>query len=311
MGSTRLTSRRRQDQSFKWARIAIAILATIGVIDTGSITIHRWGWLGSLSCPGGAEGCDKVLNSAWGTIFQGDGFSIPLSLLGCIGYLTVLLLAILPLLPGLSENKADLSRRTWWGLFATSCGMAIFSLILIGLMVIKIKAFCFFCVVSAIISILLLILTIIGGGWEEPGELIFRGILLSLGVLLGGLIWTSSVDPATTEIVLTDKGVPPAVKTISNQYQIDLAQHLTKKGIVMYSAYWCPHCHDQKDLFGKQAVNKLIVIECAPEGKDSQSSLCESKGITAFPSWEVDGKIESGVKSIEELTDISGFKKIR
>ena len=36
----------------------MAILATIGVIDTGSITFNRWGWLTTLSCPGGAEGCD-------------------------------------------------------------------------------------------------------------------------------------------------------------------------------------------------------------------------------------------------------------
>ena len=50
MGSSRLTSRRRQDQGFKWARIAMAVLATVGLIDTGSITLNRWGWLGQLSC---------------------------------------------------------------------------------------------------------------------------------------------------------------------------------------------------------------------------------------------------------------------
>ena len=46
----------------------MAVLATIGAIDTGAITLKRWGLLGPLSCPGGAEGCDKVLNSAWGSI---------------------------------------------------------------------------------------------------------------------------------------------------------------------------------------------------------------------------------------------------
>ncbi|MED5468845.1 MAG: thioredoxin, partial [Cyanobacteriota bacterium] len=66
MGSSRLTSRRRQDQGLKWPRIAMAVLATVGLIDTGSITLNRWGWIGSLTCPGGNEGCDKVLNSAWG-----------------------------------------------------------------------------------------------------------------------------------------------------------------------------------------------------------------------------------------------------
>ena len=68
MGTTRLVSRRRQDAGAKWARISMAVLATVGVIDTGSITLKRWGLLGNLSCPMGADGCDKVLNSPWGTV---------------------------------------------------------------------------------------------------------------------------------------------------------------------------------------------------------------------------------------------------
>ena len=80
MGTTRLVSRRRQDSGAKWARIAMAVLATAGLIDTGSITLKRWGLLGNLTCPMGADGCDKVLNSAWGTVFAG----IPLSLVGVL-----------------------------------------------------------------------------------------------------------------------------------------------------------------------------------------------------------------------------------
>ena len=191
MGTTRLVSRRRQDPGAKWARIAMAVLATVGLIDTGSITLKRWGVIGDLTCPMGADGCDKVLNSPWGTVADG----IPLSLIGVLAYGAVLLMALLPLLPGLQENKADLSRRTWWGLFAVSVGMAVFSLVLLGLMVLKIQAFCFFCVLSAVLSLLLMVLSIVGGGWEEPGQLLFRGILLALAVLLGGLIWASVLDP--------------------------------------------------------------------------------------------------------------------
>jgi hypothetical protein len=42
----------------------MAVLATIGMIKTGSITARRWGWIGSVSCPGGSDGCDKVLGGA-------------------------------------------------------------------------------------------------------------------------------------------------------------------------------------------------------------------------------------------------------
>ncbi len=308
MGKTRLKSRRRQDQGSKWARITMAILATIGVIDTGSITFNRWGWLTTLSCPGGAEGCDKVLNSSWGSLIIGNGFTIPLSLLGLISYLAVLFMAIMPFLPGLSENKADLSRRTWWGLFFTSCGMAIFSLLLIWLMIFNIEAFCFFCFLSAFISITLLTLAVIGGGWDDPGELIFRGILLSLAVLLGGLIWAQAAEPKTPSTSGELGESPPLVESNSTQAEISLAKHLRSIGAVMYSAYWCPHCHDQKTMFGKEAASELVIIECAADGQNSQKDLCDRKGITGYPSWEINNQVESGVQSLKELADLSGYK---
>ncbi len=188
MGTTRLKSRRRQDQGFKWSRIAIAIFATIGVIDTGSITLNRWGLFSSLSCPGGADGCDKVLNSPWGTIFQGVNFSIPLSFVGLISYVSIVVMAIIPLLPGISDKKANLSRRTWWGLLVISCGITSFSILLMGLMIFKIKAFCFFCILSTFISLVILSLTLIGGGWDDTGQVLFRGIIIAIIVMLGGLI---------------------------------------------------------------------------------------------------------------------------
>ena len=48
MATQRLTSRRRQDQGSKWVRIVMAVLATVGIIDTGSITLKFWGVLGDL-----------------------------------------------------------------------------------------------------------------------------------------------------------------------------------------------------------------------------------------------------------------------
>ena len=281
----------------------MAVLATVGLIDTGSITLKRWGLLGDLICPMGADGCDKVLNSAWGTVADG----IPLSFVGVLAYGAVLLMALLPLLPGLSENKAELSRRTWWGLFSVSLGMAVFSGVLLGLMVFKIQAFCFFCVLSGVLSLLLLILSVVGGGWDDPGQLIFRGILLALAVLLGGLIWASVVDPDRAELP-TGEGVAPLVTTESSPATLALAEHLTGSGAVMYSAYWCPHCHEQKELFGKEASDKLKVVECAADGQNNQADLCRSKGLQGFPSWEINGSIESGVASLETLAERSGYK---
>ena len=318
MAASRLTSRRRQDPGSKWVRIAMAVLATVGVIDTGSITLKRWGLFGDLTCPAGGDGCDQVLSSAWGTLFKGDGFTIPLSFAGLLAYAAVLVMAILPFLPGLAENKTDLSRRTWWGMFSASLGMTVFSLVLMGIMVFKIpltlpdpqaigSVWCFFCVLSAVISLSLLVLSVLGGGWDDISQLLFRGVLLALAVLLGSLIWASVVDP-DRPAQTPDGKTAPRVTTRSSAAKVALADHLTAEGAVLYTAYWCPHCHDQKQLFGKEASSKLNIVECAADGVNGQPKLCASKGIEGFPSWEIEGKLDSGVKPLDALADLSGYK---
>ncbi len=79
----------------------------------------------------------------------------------------------------------------------------------------------------------------------------------------------------------------------------------------MYSAYWCPHCHEQKELFGKEAVKELKIIECAADGQNNQRSLCEIKGIDGYPSWEINGNFEYGIQSLDELADLSNYKGSR
>ena len=130
---------------------------------------------------------------------------------------------------------------------------------------------------------------------------------MALAVVLGGLIWASVLDPNRPEAASTGVGVPPAVTTESSASAVALADHLTAAGAVMYSAYWCPHCHEQKELFGKEASKALKVIECAPDGQNNQVDLCKSKGLTGFPSWEINGTIDSGVKSLDDLADESGY----
>jgi uncharacterized membrane protein/glutaredoxin len=277
----------------------MAVLATIGVIDTGSITLERWGVLGKLSCPGGAEGCDKVLNSPWGSLF-----GQPLSLYGFLAYGAVLLMAVLPLvLQG--EARNTFNRLSWWGLFLTTAGMAIFSLVLIGVMVFQIKAFCTFCLLSALLSVSLFVLSLIGGEWEDSGALIFRGVLTALAVGLIGLGWATSMNRPESA---TGPGMPIPVTSASTPATLALAEHLTATGAVMYTAYWCPHCHDQKELFGKEATAKLKIVECAPDGRNNQAALCASKKIEGYPTWEIKGKLDSGQKSLARLAELSGFK---
>jgi len=98
------------------------------------------------------------------------------------------------------------------------------------------------------------------------------------------------------------------VTTQSTIESINLAKYLTAKGVVKYSAYWCPNCLYQSQLFGKQAYKELNVIECAKDGINSQTKLCVDKNIEGFPSWEINGKIIIGVQSLKDLSELSGYK---
>ena len=98
------------------------------------------------------------------------------------------------------------------------------------------------------------------------------------------------------------------VTSESTKESIALAKYLKGNGVVKYSAYWCPNCLDQSELFGKEAYKELNVVECARDGKNSQTQLCIDKKIEGFPSWEINGKIIIGVRTLKELSELTGYK---
>ena len=130
-------------------------------------------------------------------------------------------------------------------------------------------------------------------------------LITALVVAVIGLGWAASVGQPAVE---TGKRVPPLVRAESTPATIALAEQLTAKGARMYTAYWCPHCHDQKELFGREAAEKLTVIECAPDGRNSQKELCEAKKIEGYPTWEINGTLDSGVKPLLKLAELIGYK---
>ena len=98
------------------------------------------------------------------------------------------------------------------------------------------------------------------------------------------------------------------VTSESTKNSIELAKYLHHNGVVKYSAYWCPNCLNQGELFGKQAYQELNVVECARDGINSQTQLCIDKKIKGFPTWEINGKLILGVLSLKELSKLTGFK---
>jgi len=93
----------------------------------------------------------------------------------------------------------------------------------------------------------------------------------------------------------------------AREFAIGLAKHLTDTGAVMYGTYRCGYCNYQKQLFG-DAFEYVTYVECDPTGKDAQPALCTAKGVEVVPTWEIGGKLYPGLKPLESLAQLSGYK---
>jgi len=79
------------------------------------------------------------------------------------------------------------------------------------------------------------------------------------------------------------------------------AQCLTAKGAKMYGAFWCPHCADQKELFGA-SFQYAPYIECGIKGSRSIEPVCTQANVKRFPTWVfADGARVEGSHSLEFL----------
>ena len=306
-----LTSRRRNTPWIqRWSRVLIGAIAVLGALNTAYLTINRFTNT-STACP--TSGCEQVLSSPYATVF-----GLPLALFGLLAYLAMTAFAFLPLAVKPETNKplrTTLENWTWLLLFAGSTAMLIFSGYLMNIMVsqfvVKYGAggVCYYCIASALFALSLFVLTLLGRAWEDVGQLFFVGITVAIVTLVGTLgVYANINSPQVAQGPDTPGVVGPPIVNESGPAEIALAKHLTAKGAKMYEAYWCPHCHDQKELFGQQASSFLTHIECAKEGRNSQTDRCVAAKIEGFPTWEINGqKVTSGTKTLPELADLTGY----
>ncbi len=302
--------RRRQETLwiYRWSRPLIGAIAAIGAAGTGYLTAVKL-MNKTAACLGG---CDRVLSSEWATIF-----GLPLTLFGFLSYLSMLVLAVAPLLVSIEKNKAlrtKLEGLTWPLLFIGATGMMVFSGFLMYVLSTEIKAVCLYCIASATMTVLMFLLTLLGRRWDDRGQLLFTGVIVATLALVGTFgIYAVPGGPLNSGVQAADgaqvEGAGPAITTASGEAEIALAQHLNDIGANMYGAYWCPHCHDQKQLFGKEAVAQMPYVECAPDGLNSQTAVCQAiPELKGFPSWEVNGQFLEGTQTLETLAAASGYE---
>ena len=227
------------------------------------------------------------------------GLSLPL--LGAIAYSLMGALAIGPVL---TKNKS-LEGPTWLGLFIGSTAMVTFSGYLLYVIFWVLQEPCVPCVLSAFLSMGLWALTLVGNRWDDSGQLVLPGISV---FMIAGLVTTGlhaqALNPDTFNTV---GNPPPVVTTESGEAEIALAKHLTAIGAKKYGAWWCPHCHAQQTLFGKQAFEYITYVECDEEGINPQPQACRAAGVESYPTWEINDETYSGVQSLQSLAAASGY----
>ncbi|HET7233578.1 MAG TPA: vitamin K epoxide reductase family protein [Longimicrobium sp.] len=132
------------------ARMAIAVLAVIGLLVSGYLSLYKLGVIGGLTCQVGS--CEQVQASPWAVML-----GVPVSLWGAGAYLTLLVVALL----GLKRRYVD-ERWVALVLFGVSAAGVAFSGYLTYIEAFVIEMWCQWCVTSAVIITLIFLLSIPG-----------------------------------------------------------------------------------------------------------------------------------------------------
>lgn len=91
------------------------------------------------------------------------------------------------------------------------------------------------------------------------------------------------------------------VYTAQDGKYAEIAQCLTEKNVKFYGAWWCPHCAEQKKIFGDD-MRYITYVECDKNGKNANPQACRDAGVTSYPTWVFPGQENSvGVYQPEEL----------
>lgn len=108
---------------------------------------------------------------------------------------------------------------------------------------------------------------------------IYQNIILIFGIL--SLLLISACSTAST-----------------NNYP-DLAKCLTEKGAKMYGTEWCPHCKNQKEMFG-DAFMYVDYIDC-----ELYQDKCLEADVRSYPTWIINGEKQIGEQSLYRLSSLT------
>jgi uncharacterized membrane protein len=255
-------------------------LAVLGMALSGYLTISAWSGEALAGCAVGSA-CDVVLGSRWSKLF-----GLPTSLWGFLVYAALAWTAFLP------------SAHSRWRLAWTLALFGVlFSLYLTAVALFQLDTACPYCLAS--LALMAVILGLVA--YQRPDNL--------PGFAWPG--WLARTVPAALVAVLAlhlhFAGILGTPAPPEDPGARALAEHLVKTDAKFYGASWCPHCQDQKELFGASA-DRLPYVECSPQGRRTpMSAQCRSAGVEVYPTWIIDGRSYKGMLTLKELAELSRF----
>jgi uncharacterized membrane protein len=256
-------------------------LSLAGVAVAGYLTYTGWTEDRAAYCEAGG-GCDIVQSSQWATFL-----GVPTALWGLLLYVGLSYIA-------LRVRRPIVQWRGAWVLAVIGSGVSVY---LTAISVFVIKATCPYClgslgIFTAIMALLL---------WQRPdGIPRFAWPKWLLQTAIPAVIVIAALHAQASEKTALGPEDP---------YRRGLAERLADSGAVFYGASWCPHCQEQKALFGA-SQERLPYVECSPSGpRGAVASSCVSAGVRTYPTWIFpDGSRLTAVMSLRELADRVGYR---
>lgn len=287
---------------------AASVVAAAGTLECVYLSVLSWNnATAEVACSAGGS-CASVLSSEYAKLL-----GLPLPLFGALGYAAVAFMAW----KWASETQED----TTWRDFALNAswmfaGGSLWLMILLhGIM----KQDCDWCHVSALLSFTVagLVTASIPATTRmkcAKGAATFAAAsALGLGVVqVGPDLFKERTQAQAFDLPYSEA----VVHEESSERARILASRLRDAGAKMYGAFWCGHCYEQKESFGKQALEVLPYVECYPDGfrrgfgtaendsgkKDTPlAKACVDAQIDGFPTWVVGGERLEGEQTFDQL----------
>jgi uncharacterized membrane protein/glutaredoxin len=251
-------------------------LAAAGFAIAAYLTGLKWMGGNAAFCLSGS-GCDIVQGSRYGTLL-----GVPTALWGVLMYAAI----------GALAARGVTAARWTWTFYLAAAGVGV-SIYLTAVSVLVIHATCAYCLASGAIAVAIL-LGLLRRRATVPGH-------RRLSALVPGALAAAILAPLGAAFIFA----MPAGGAAG--FEGALARHLREKGAVMYGAHWCPHCAEQKALFG-DAAKDVPYVECAADTVNGRPDLCEKAGVKVFPTWVMGTERVTGVQSLSALATFSKFE---